>query len=203
MSISRGILWVTSGPSGAGKSTLLGRVLALYPGTLFSVSATTRAPRPGEKDGVEYYFIDREKFEKMIEEKKFLEWAKVHDNYYGTPLAPVEEQLAKGKDMILDIDVQGALHVKEKDHPDAVFVFIAPPGIDALRKRLEERGTEDEEKMAGRLRTAGWELTKVGEYEYVVVNDDLETAVLDLSAIFRAEKCRVRRMKDLDFVKEA
>ncbi|MCL5036573.1 MAG: guanylate kinase [Chloroflexi bacterium] len=203
MSISRGILWVTSGPSGAGKSTLLGRVLALYPGTLFSVSATTRPPRPGETDGVEYYFIDREKFEKMIEEKKFLEWAKVHDNYYGTPLAPVEEQLAKGKDVILDIDVQGALQVKEKEHPDAVFVFIAPPGIDTLRKRLEERGTEDEEKMAGRLRTARWELTKVGEYEYVVVNDDLETAVLDLSAIFRAEKCRVRRMKDMDFVKEA
>ncbi|MCD6309273.1 MAG: guanylate kinase [Candidatus Eremiobacteraeota bacterium] len=195
----RGILWVTSGPSGAGKSTLLAEVLDRNPDILFSISATTRKPRPGEKDGVNYYFVSHEKFEKMIEEKAFLEWARVHDNYYGTPVGPVEEHLASGHSVILDIDVQGALQVKAVNHPDAVFVFIAPPSLAELRRRLEERKTEDEDKINGRLKTAEWELSRIHEYEYVVINDDLVTAVGDFLSIIRAEQCRVSRKRDLFF----
>lgn len=199
MPYTRGILWVTSGPSGAGKSTLLDKVLIHFPDSLFSVSATTRPPRPGEKDGVNYYFVTHAKFEEMIKENAFLEWAKVHDNYYGTPIAPVEKHLSEGKDVILDIDVQGALQVKAINHPDAVFVFIAPPDILELRRRLEERKTEDPQKIENRINTAKWELTKIPEYEYVIVNDDIEKATEDLVSVIKTEKCKTRRRKDLVF----
>ena len=178
----KGTLYVFTGPSGAGKGTLISRLLAEDDRIFYSISATTRAPRPGETDGVQYYFLKKEDFEAKIAQNAFLEHAKYVDNYYGTLEAPVNEKLAAGKDVILEIEVQGAMQVHEK-RPDAVMVFIAPPSFEELASRLRGRGTEDEAKVRKRLETAKGELAQQDKFDYVVVNDTVDRAVEELHGI--------------------
>ncbi len=191
----KGILFVISGPSGAGKGTILERVLKNRQNIEFSVSATTRSPRPGEIDGVHYYFITREEFQKKIDSLQFLEWAHVHEEYYGTLREWVESRLDKEHDVVLDIDVQGALQIMEKA-VDEVFIFVAAPSIDELHRRLTKRGTESEEKILSRLEVARHELEYISKYEYLIINDDLSQACEQLNAIIEAEKCKTRRLAD-------
>ena len=172
----KGRLYVFTGPSGAGKGTVLHRLLDEVPGLSLSVSATTRVPRPGEQDGVHYYFISKQAFEQKIAENAFLEYAEYVDNYYGTPERPVEEQLAAGRDVILEIEVQGAMQVHRK-RPDAVMVFLAPPSMEELSARLHGRGTESEDKIRRRLETAQHELEYQANFDHIVVNDTVEGAV--------------------------
>jgi len=189
----KGILFVISGPSGAGKGTILERVLKNRQNIEFSVSATTRSPRPGEVEGVHYFFITREEFRNRIESSKFLEWAHVHDEYYGTLKEWVQSRLDEGHDVVLDIDVQGALQIM-KNAVDEVFIFIAAPSIDELHLRLVKRGTESEEKIMRRLEVARRELEHVSKYQYLIVNDDLSLACEQLNAIIVSEKCRTGRI---------
>lgn len=175
----RGRVFIVSGPSGSGKSTVLREVFKRRDRLYFSVSATTRAPRPGETDGVEYYFITEERFDAMVENNEFLEHARYAKCSYGTPRAPVEEKLAQGVDVIMDIEVQGARQVKAR-MPEAVSVFIAPPGPEELERRLRGRGTDSEEKIRLRLETAKTELLEAGHYDHVVVNDDYLRAAGEL-----------------------
>ena len=169
----KGNLFVISGPSGAGKGTLVSRLLERVPGAWVSISATTRAPREGEVDGVHYLFMDDAEFDRMVEEGGLLEWAQVHDHKYGTPRALVESHMADGDQVILEIDVQGGFQIKEKN-PDAHLVFIEPPSIDELERRLRGRGTEDEDTIALRMRNAELELSRKMEYDIQFVNDDLD-----------------------------
>ncbi len=178
----KGRLYVFTGPSGAGKGTVLHRLLDEVPGLSLSVSATTRGPRPGEQDGVHYYFISKQAFEQKIAENAFLEYAEYVDNYYGTPERPVEEQLAAGRDVILEIEVQGAMQVHRK-RPDAVMVFLAPPSLEELDARLHGRGTESEEKIRQRLETARRELEYQRDFAHIVVNDTVDHAVALLKAL--------------------
>lgn len=189
----RGLLLVVSGPSGVGKGTLLGRLIEHRNDCVFSVSATTRPPRPGEVDGEHYYFLDTKIFSEWVEEDRFLEWNKVFDRFYGTPLGPVEKHLSEGTNVILDIDVQGGVQVIES-RPDAVSVFIAPPCLETLAERLQGRATETDEEIRLRLLTARSELKSMHHYQYVLVNDDLEAARAQLDAIVEAERCRYSRM---------
>lgn len=184
----KGTLFVITGPSGAGKGTVLKQVIQSLENLYFSVSATTRAPREGEQDGVHYHFLTKACFEELIERNRFLEYARYAENYYGTPLDPVEEQLAQGKDVILEIELQGALQVKNR-LPEAVLVFIAPPSFDALESRLRGRGTETEEVILRRLTIAREECAHMGEFRYVVVNDKVEVAADELRSIIRAHRC--------------
>ena len=185
-----GRLFVISGPSGTGKGTICKRIIAETDAEL-SVSATTRNPREGEKDGVSYFFLSKEKFREEIDAGGFLEYAEVFENYYGTPLKPVEKQLAQGKDVILEIDVQGALKVKEKC-PDGILIFILPPSLQVLRERLTGRGTETEDVINLRLSKASREIScGAHKYDYAVVNGDLDRAVEDVKSIIRAEHLRV------------
>lgn len=183
----KGTLYVVTGPSGAGKGTLLGRLLAADERLFLSISATTRAPRPGEQDGVQYHFLPRQAFEDKIAQGAFLEHARYVDNYYGTLEAPVEEKLAAGLDVILEIEVQGAMQVHGK-RPDAVMVFIAPPSFEELAARLRGRGTEDEDKIQKRLATAREELEQQAAFDYVVVNDEIDRAVHELQQIIAARR---------------
>ena len=183
----KGTLYVFTGPSGAGKGTVLSRLLSEDEKLFFSISATTRAPRPGEKDGVQYYFLTKEDFEAKIAANAFLEHAKYVDNYYGTLEAPVNEKLEAGYDVILEIEVQGAMQVHEK-RPDAVMVFIAPPSFEELANRLRGRGTEDEAKVQKRLETAKGELAQQDKFDYVVVNDTVERAVNELHEILNKRR---------------
>ena len=183
----KGTLYVFTGPSGAGKGTVLSRLLSEDEKLFFSISATTRAPRPGEKDGVQYYFLTKEDFEAKIAANAFLEHAKYVDNYYGTLEAPVNEKLEAGCDVILEIEVQGAMQVHEK-RPDAVLVFIAPPSFEELANRLRGRGTEDEAKVQKRLETAKGELAQQDKFDYVVVNDTVERAVNELHEILNKRR---------------
>ena len=185
---------MVSGPSGVGKGTLLGMLLERRKDCVFSVSATTRAPRAGEEDGIHYYFLDSRVFSDWVEQDRFLEWNKVFDRFYGTPLEPVEKHLAAGTNVILDIDVQGGVQVIES-RPDAVSVFIAPPCLETLANRLQSRGTETDDEIRLRLLTAKSELKTMHHYRYIVVNDELESAVDQLNAIVEAERCRYRRME--------
>ena len=178
----KGTLYVFTGPSGAGKGTLLSRLRAQDDRLFYSISATTRAPRPGETDGVQYYFLSIADFEEKIAQNAFLEHARYVDNYYGTLEAPVNEKLEQGFDVILEIEVQGAMQVHEK-RPDAVMVFIAPPSFEELAARLRGRGTEDEEKVLKRLETAKEELKHQNAFDYVVVNDEIDRAVEELKGI--------------------
>lgn len=180
-----GVLFVVSGPSGVGKSTLLRRAMASIPDLGFSVSATTRSPRAGEVDGRDYHFLDATRFSELVASGAFLEHARVYDRAYGTLRAPVEQALAGGRSVILDIDVQGARQVRET-FPDAVHVFILPPSRETLLERLRGRGTDDAATIARRMELADGQLAHARHYDYVAVNDDLEAATAVLQAIFVA-----------------
>lgn len=193
--MNKGTLFVVTGPSGAGKGTVLSRVFEQIDKLHFSVSATTRAPREGEVDGVNYHFMTKEQFEDLIEQDRFLEHAQYVGNYYGTPMAPVEKKLGHGIDVLLEIEVQGALKVMEKC-PDAVSVFIAPPSLDELACRLRGRGTETEETVSKRLNTATWECGQMSKYQYIVVNDVVDTAVEKLCSIILATRCKSEKQTD-------
>ncbi|MBM7581892.1 guanylate kinase [Caldicoprobacter guelmensis] len=193
---SKGLLIVVSGPSGAGKGTICNAYLERNPHAVLSVSVTTRKPRAGEKEGVNYFFRDKETFLKMVENGEFLEYAEVYGNYYGTPKKFVEEKLADGRDVILEIDIQGALQVKER-FPEAVFIFVIPPSMEELKRRIVKRGTEDAETIYKRFQSAYEELNYISRYNYVILNDTVESAVAKLEAIVLAEKCRVDRNKEL------
>lgn len=189
-----GILFIITGPSGAGKTSILKRVMKEVENLEFSVSYTTRPRRPGEVDGRDYFFVDEKRFKKMVEEGEFLEWAIVHGYYYGTSKKFIDERLEKNGDLLLDIDVQGALNVKRMDL-DMVSVFIAPPSLEDLERRLRKRGTDSEYDLKRRLEDAKWELSKISEFEYLIVNDFLEKSVEKLKAIITAERMRTKRIK--------
>lgn len=191
---NRGLLIVLSGPSGVGKGTVRSALFDM-PGhdLVYSVSMTTRAPRKGEVDGREYYFVTREEFEKRIQENKFLEYAEFVNHYYGTPADIVEKQLAEGKEVVLEIEVQGALQVRKKSKDDAIFIFIAPPSISALYERLKARGTESIEIVNARYEKAMREIKLAYLYDYIVVNDTVENAADKIMAIIRAEHAKTER----------
>ncbi len=188
-----GLLIVLSGPSGVGKGTVR-KALFESEGHNFtySISMTTRQPRNGEIDGEDYYFVTREEFEKRIEEGKFLEYAEFVGNYYGTPIDKVEQNIADGKEVVLEIEVEGARQVKEK-MPDAVFIFIAPPSFNALYERLKSRGTERQEVITERLAKARRELRLMNDYDYIVINDEVNNAADRIRAIIRAEHASTKR----------
>ena len=176
-----------SGPSGVGKSTIIKEILKKNPGIVLSVSYTTRPPRTGEKDGVDYFFVSKESFEKMILSDSFLEWARVHDHFYGTSLQWIKSKEQEGFNILFDIDVQGVIQAKEKASPGC-FIFIIPPDMDELAKRLSGRGTEDPGAIKLRLENARKELTYWNMYDYLVVNDSIEKAIDDISSIVKAYK---------------
>lgn len=186
--MSKGTLFIVSGPSGCGKGTVLAEIIK-QDNIYYSVSATTRAPRPGEVDGVNYHFLSKDEFEKLIENGGVLEYASYCGNYYGTPKKPVEDMLAEGKNVILEIEVQGALKVMEKC-PEAVSVFILPPSLKELRRRLHKRGTETEEVIEKRIGEAAGEISKAVNYDYVMINGELEIAVSDLLSIINSQKLK-------------
>ncbi len=183
--MKQGRLIVVSAPSGCGKGTILGRVLEDKERFYYSVSCTTRAPRAGEIDGVHYHFLTRERFEALIAEDAFLEHAEYNHNYYGTLRAPIDEHMAAGQDVILEIEVKGASQIRAL-RPDASLIFIVPPSIDVLRERLINRGTEERDVIEQRVALAAEELQYAPDYDYVVVNDDLDTAIADFCAVVRA-----------------
>ena len=185
----RGKTFIISGPSGVGKSTVLSALLEKRKNLYFSVSATTRDPRPGELDGIHYHFMDAESFRKWIAMDQFLEYAEYVGNFYGTPKKYVDEAMEQGKDVVLDIEVQGALQVVHK-RPDVVRIFIAPPSWQALEERLTSRGTDSPEKVQKRLVRAKVELQTANTYDYFVINDTVERAVREINAIMLAEHCK-------------
>lgn len=184
-----GKLVVISGPSGVGKSTVVKRVMAQCPNLQFSVSATTRPIRPGEVDGESYYFVTKAQFQKLIDEKGLLEYAEYVGNYYGTPEASLNEALSRGKDVLLDIEVQGALNVK-RCRPDAILIFMAAPSFQEIERRLNGRGDTAPDLIRNRLERARWEYSQASQYDYLVVNDDVEHAAAEIQAILVAEKCK-------------
>jgi len=192
--MKQGRLFVISAPSGAGKTTLLRGVMSSLVKVKFSVSHTTRNPREGEVDGVDYHFVSRDTFGQMIADNIFLEHAEVHDNFYGTSHAAIEEQLQDGFDVILDIDVQGAAILRKNPQVDAAFIFIAPPSLVELERRLRGRGTENEEKVQVRLINARTELLSSSKYEYLIVNSDIDEATNVLQAIILAERAKSHRL---------
>ena len=192
MSEKRGTLIVVSGSSGVGKSTVISQMLENRKDIYFSISFTTRAPRPGEVDGVDYHFVDRVEFEERIARDEFLEHAEYVGNYYGTSMKVIEENLAQGIDVLLDIEVQGAAKVKQRC-PEAVMIFILPPSFEELARRLRERRTDSPEKIAGRLEKARQECGQVPIYDYIVVNDEVSNAVDEILAILVAENCRTKK----------
>ena len=193
--MSKGLVIVFSAPSGGGKGTILEELFKSDENLKLSVSATTRAPRPKDIDGVHYHFVTKEKFAEMLEKGEILEHAEFCGNYYGTPKASVMELTEKGYDVVLEIEVQGGAQIK-KIMPDCVSIFITPPSLEILEKRLRKRATETEEDILKRLATAKGELKEAHNYDYVVVNDKLEDAVEDVKAIIKAEKLRYLRNKE-------
>ncbi|NLH01625.1 MAG: guanylate kinase [Clostridiales bacterium] len=192
-----GKLIVVSGPSGAGKSTVISRVMENDKSVVFSVSATTRAPRAGEHEGVDYFFIDKKHFESMIDNGELLEHTQYVDNYYGTPKLPVLENLSKGFSVLFDIEVQGAMQIK-KQYPEAILIFVIPSDFSEIEKRLRKRGTDSEEKIQQRIKTAKIEYLMALNYDYIVINDDPDLAAFEIKAIITAEKCKtVNRKKYL------
>ncbi len=192
----KGLLLVVSGPSGAGKGTICKALAQANKDVYLSISATTRSPRCGEVEGESYYFKSEEEFKKMIENDELLEWAAFCNHYYGTPKESVYKMLNEDKNVILEIDVQGALKVKKK-YPDGVFVFILPPSMEELRNRIINRGTESQEVINARLNTARLEFTHINNYNYIIVNDTVENAVRNLEAIIIAERCKVERNQQI------
>lgn len=193
----RGMLLVVSSPSGAGKTTLCHRLMAEFPGLRLSVSCTTRAPRATEVDGRDYRFVSQEQFEEMIGRDAFVEWAEVHGNRYGTPRDEVERSVGAGADVLFDIDWQGARALKEQYPSDVSLVLVVPPSMIELGNRLRRRGTDSEEVVQRRLAEANNEVARYAEYQYIVVNDDLEAAYAELRAIYLAQRCTVDRRADV------
>lgn len=191
-----GFLLVLSGPSGSGKGTVSEALMKNNDDIIFSTSVTTRTPRPGEVNGENYFFATREEFERMVDNDELLEHAFVHTNYYGTPKKFVFDEIEKGEIVLLEIDVQGALQIKEK-YKEAVFIFLIPPTMDELKSRLVKRDTETEDEIETRYRNAFKELDFVGEYDYFVINDVIDNAVKDIETIIAAEKLRVKRHKNI------
>jgi len=192
----QGILIVVSGPSGAGKGSLCNILLNSVENISMSISATTRPPRAQEVDGVDYFFMDEKEFKDKIKNNEFLEWAKIYNNYYATPKDFVNKQINNGKDVILEIDIQGAAQVK-KNCPSGVFIFILPPNIEELRKRIIKRGSETQSSIDLRMKSAKEEIEESSSYDYVILNDDLEKAALKLKSIILAERCKVSRNQKL------
>jgi guanylate kinase len=198
----RGLMLVLSSPSGAGKTTLSRRLLAEDGGVTLSVSVTTRKIRPGEVDGRDYHFIDRRRFDTLVEKDELLEWAEVFDNYYGTPEKPVMDALAGGHDVLFDIDWQGTQQLGEKARGDVVSVFILPPSIPELERRLHKRAQDDYETIHRRMAKAADEMSHWAEYEYVVINHEIDQAFADVKAILAAERLKRERQPGLsDFVR--
>ncbi len=184
--MGKGTLFVISAPSGAGKSTLISRIRRIFPDIRYSISCTSRPPRKGELEGVDYYFVSADKFRLMIEHNEFLEWKEVHGNMYGTPAGPVRECLASAQLIILDIDVEGAKEVFKKV-PEAVGIFVTAPSMEVLERRLVLRGTDSEESIRTRMTNAAGEMQQAGMFKYQIINDDLEKAVDELAGIIRRE----------------
>ena len=194
--MSKGVLAVVSGFSGAGKGTVMKKLLESFDDYALSVSVTTRKPRPGEVDGKDYFFRTKEEVEEMIAQDQLLEYARYVDNYYGTPRSYVEEKLSEGKNVILEIEIQGAMKIKEKI-PEAVLIFVTPPSVDELRRRLEGRGTETQEVIESRLSRAAEEAEGMEDYDYLLVNDDLEECVNELHRIISSERCKTQRNTEI------
>lgn len=192
----QGLLIVLSGPSGSGKNTVCDEVKKNNSNIWESISMTSRKPRKGEEDGKAYYFVSENEFEKNIEDDKMLEWAKFAGNYYGTPKESVQKHLDKGEDVILVIEIQGALQIKKK-LPHALFIFLLPPSMRELKRRLTDRHTESEEKILERFETAYKEINEISKYNYVIINDKVEEAAQKLDAIIKAERCRVDRIEEV------
>ncbi|WP_420971155.1 guanylate kinase [Bradyrhizobium sp. B120] len=198
----RGLMFVLSSPSGAGKTTLSRMLIERMPGLKMSVSATTRPKRPGEVEGRDYFFVDKTKFEAMAKQGELLEWATVFDNRYGTPRAPVEAALAAGEDVLFDIDWQGTQQLREKARADVVSVFILPPSADDLEKRLHTRAQDSVEVIRGRMNRATHELSHWAEYDYIVVNQNVDDAFAEVQSILKAERLKRERRTGLtEFVR--
>lgn len=199
----RGLMLVLSSPSGAGKSTISRALLAKHDDLTMSVSATTRPMRPGEVEGRDYIFVDTAHFENMVEEREFLEHAKVFDNYYGTPRGPVEKSLQSGKDVLFDVDWQGTQQLRQNARDDLVSIFILPPSIAELERRLYSRAQDSEEVVKGRMSKATSEMSHWAEYDYIIVNQDIDESVVQAEAILKAERLkRERQVGMLDFVRD-
>lgn len=193
----RGLMFVLSSPSGAGKTTLSRMLVAETPDLQMSVSATTRAMRPGEIEGRDYYFVDQPQFDAMVKAGELLEWARVFDNSYGTPRQPVEDALAAGKDVLFDIDWQGTQQLRARQANDVVSVFILPPSVQALEHRLHTRAQDSDEVIRGRMKKAGDEMSHYDAYDYIVVNDNIGIAIEAVKAILRAEQLKRERQVGL------
>ena len=199
----RGLMFVLSSPSGAGKTTLSRLLIERMPGLTLSVSATTRPMRPGEKAGLDYWFVDKARFETMVKRDELLEWATVFDNRYGTPRAPVESALSAGTDVLFDIDWQGTQQLREKARADVVSVFILPPSAADLEKRLHTRAQDSDAVIRGRMSRASHELSHWAEYDYIVINHDVEDAFAEVQSILKAERLKRERRTGLTtFVRE-
>lgn len=194
--MQKGLLVIISGASGTGKGTVCKKLLAENPNIFYSISATTRKPRQGEVDGREYYFITVDEFKTWIAEEKFLEYAEVYGNFYGTPIHKIEERLRRGEDVLLEIDIQGALNVMKK-RPDGVYIFLLPPSIEELKNRITGRGSESPETLERRFQAAASEIATGKKYQYAVVNDTVEAAVAKIQNILAAERCKVNRNENL------
>lgn len=192
----KGALFVVTGASGTGKTTLVKEAFRVLPELKFSISATTRAPRAGETDGVEYHFLSVDDFQIMKRKGEFLEWAEVYGNFYGTPRAPIEEAISRGQSILLEIDVQGARSIRER-FPDSVQIFVLPPDLGAIERRLRNRSTDSEEIIQGRVDEAMVQISACGEFDYLVVNDDLKTAHVIFQSVLIGALCSRKRRDSL------